>query len=101
MRVSFRINCTALCHARVSFRICNCAATVCGRPAGRFSERYADRSATSEPVFPAELMLSRPSAVSIVGETVTWHSPTSLSGLLALKAAHPDARIVAGNTEVI
>ena len=67
--------------------------------AGRFSERYADRS-TSEPVFPAALMLAKPSAVSIVGETVTWHSPTSLPELLALKANHPEARIVAGNTEV-
>lgn len=64
---------------------------------GRFSERYKD---TSEPVFPAELMLAKPSAVSIVGETVTWHCPTSLAELLRLKAAHPEARIVAGNTEV-
>eukprot|EP00752_Nemacystus_decipiens_P001718 g1661.t2 len=65
----------------------------------RFSERYSDRS-TSEPVFPAALMLAKPSAVSIVGEDVTWHCPTSLSDLLALKAEHPEARIVAGNTEV-
>lgn len=41
-----------------------------------------------------------PSPVSIVGKTVTWHCPTSLPELLRLKAAHPDARIVAGNTEV-
>lgn len=54
----------------------------------------------SEPVFPAALMLEPPSAVSIVGETVTWHCPTSLPELLRLKAEHPEARIVAGNTEV-
>eukprot|EP00903_Cladosiphon_okamuranus_P009641 g9174.t1 len=65
----------------------------------RFTERYADRS-MSEPVFPAALMLAKPSAVSIVGETVTWHCPTSLKDLLSLKAQHPEARIVAGNTEV-
>ncbi|CAN0411520.1 unnamed protein product [Pylaiella littoralis] len=63
----------------------------------RYSERYTD---TSEPVFPAELMLTPPSAVSVAGETVTWHCPTSLPELLRLKAAHPEARIVAGNTEV-
>ena len=68
--------------------------------ADRFSERYAGRS-TSEPVFPAALMLAKPPAVSIVGETVTWHCPTSLRELLSLKAKHPEARIVAGNTEVM
>ncbi|CBJ27195.1 conserved unknown protein [Ectocarpus siliculosus] len=63
----------------------------------RYSTRYTD---VSEPIFPAELMLRTPSAVSIVGDSVTWHCPTSLSELLRLKAANPKARIVAGNTEV-
>lgn len=31
---------------------------------------------------------------------VSWFRPVSLSSLLALKAAHPDAKIVCGNTEV-
>eukprot|EP00752_Nemacystus_decipiens_P001721 g1664.t1 len=65
----------------------------------RYSERYTDSSA-SEPVFPALLMLENPSALSIIGKTVSWHCPTSLSGLLALKAEHPGARIVVGNTRV-
>ncbi|CAN0357298.1 unnamed protein product, partial [Ectocarpus sp. 12 AP-2014] len=63
----------------------------------RYSTRYTD---VSEPIFPAELMLKTPSAVSIVGDSVTWHCPTSLSELLRLKAEYPKARIVAGNTRV-
>ncbi|CAM9651436.1 unnamed protein product [Laminaria digitata] len=63
----------------------------------RFSERYTD---ASEPVFPASLMLKRPSPVTITGDSVTWHFPTTLHDLVRLKEEHPQARIVAGNTEV-
>jgi xanthine dehydrogenase/oxidase len=31
---------------------------------------------------------------------LTWHRPTSLSRLLELKAQHPTAKLVVGNTEV-
>ncbi|CAM9599781.1 unnamed protein product, partial [Hapterophycus canaliculatus] len=57
-------------------------------------------SDTNEPVFPAALMLEPPSPVSIIGETVAWHCPTSLPELLRLKAEYPEGRIVAGNTKV-
>lgn len=67
------------------------------QPSDRYSERYAEKA---EPVFPPALMLDTPSAVAIVGESVTWHCPTSLRELLRLKEEFPEARIVAGNTEV-
>ena len=62
----------------------------------RFSERYTD---ASEPIFPASLMLKRPSPVTIVGDSVTWHAPTTLDDIVRLKKDHPQAKIVAGNTE--
>lgn len=34
------------------------------------------------------------------GPRLTWYRPTSLARLLALKAQHPDAKLVVGNTEV-
>lgn len=34
------------------------------------------------------------------GPLLTWHRPASLAELLELKAAHPQAKIVVGNTEV-
>ena len=64
---------------------------------GRYSERYTDKA---EPIFPAMLMMNEPSAVTIVGDSVTWHFPTSLDDLLRLKADNPSAKIVAGNTKV-
>lgn len=45
-------------------------------------------------------MLKRPSPVTITGDSVTWHFPTTLHDLVRLKEEHPQARIVAGNTEV-
>ncbi|CAM9133456.1 unnamed protein product, partial [Ascophyllum nodosum] len=63
----------------------------------RYSERYTDKA---EPIFPAMLMMNEPSAVTIVGDSVTWHFPTSLDDLLRLKADNPSAKIVAGNTKV-
>ncbi|CAM9780365.1 unnamed protein product, partial [Sphacelaria rigidula] len=34
------------------------------------------------------------------GKSVSWFCPTSLEELIKMKAEHPEARIVAGNTEV-
>lgn len=62
----------------------------------RYIERYSDKS---ELIFPSALMLHPPSAVTIVGENVTWHCPTTLEDMACLKADHPEGRIVAGNTE--
>lgn len=68
-----------------------------GFACARYSERYADKS---EPLFPAALMLDKPSAVIVTGNKVTWHFPTSLDDLMRVKAEFPEAKIVAGNTEV-
>lgn len=38
--------------------------------------------------------------VFLPGPKLTWHRPTSLDELLELKAAHPAAKLVVGNTEV-
>eukprot|EP01034_Spumella_vulgaris_P037266 gene37266-45984_t len=54
----------------------------------------------SEPIFPPALMRFEPSVLKIAGPTITWHQPLTLDQLLALKAAHPEARLIVGNTEV-
>ena len=41
-----------------------------------------------------------PRSLVIRGAKVTWHRPLSLARLLDIKAAHPDAKLVVGNTEV-
>jgi hypothetical protein len=43
---------------------------------------------------------TRPGLPSRAGPRCSWYRPTTLEQLLALKAAHPDARLVCGNTEV-
>ncbi|XP_069743877.1 xanthine dehydrogenase/oxidase isoform X2 [Narcine bancroftii] len=57
---------------------------------------------TQEPIFPPELALSEYPQSTLVfkGERVTWIQPQTLNELLALKAQHPDAKLVVGNTEV-
>ncbi|PNW76169.1 hypothetical protein CHLRE_12g545101v5 [Chlamydomonas reinhardtii] len=56
--------------------------------------------ATCEPIFPPELKKREPQPLAIAGEALTWHRPVSLEALLELKAAHPAAKLVVGNTEV-
>ena len=36
----------------------------------------------------------------VTGDRVTWHRPCTLDGLLAIKATHPQAKLVVGNTEI-
>ncbi len=55
---------------------------------------------TAEPIFPPELKTRRPASLYLPGPYSAWYRPTSLQQLLALKAAHPDAKLVGGNTEV-
>ena len=54
----------------------------------------------TEPIFPPALIHFTPRALSFENKGVMWMQPTSLSSLLQLKARHPDARLVIGNTEV-
>ena len=48
---------------------------------------------------PSELSAA-PSPLWIASPRATWWRPASLDELLALKAAHPQSRVVAGNTEL-
>mmetsp|Transcript_15711 Transcript_15711/g.63270 ORF Transcript_15711/g.63270 Transcript_15711/m.63270 type:complete len:1461 (+) Transcript_15711:101-4483(+) len=50
--------------------------------------------------FPRELAALRSDALVVRGSSATWYRPATLAQLLALKAEHPDAKIVTGNTEV-
>ena len=53
---------------------------------------------SAEPIFPPELRRRSPPELALEGPVAAWHRPSTLAGLLALKAKHPDAKIVAGNT---
>jgi len=58
---------------------------------------------SQEPIFPPELKVnSEYDETSVVfrGDRVTWYRPTTLKSLLQLKAAHPNAKLVVGNTEI-
>ncbi|XP_069810295.1 xanthine dehydrogenase/oxidase isoform X2 [Dendropsophus ebraccatus] len=58
---------------------------------------------TQEPIFPPELLLHRDAPQKQLvyrGDGVTWYQPSSLNELLHLKAQHPTAKLVVGNTEV-
>lgn len=54
----------------------------------------------AEPIFPFELRKRTPPALHLPGAVAAWHRPVELGALLALKAAHPEAKLVCGNTEV-
>ncbi|XP_021105460.1 aldehyde oxidase 2-like isoform X2 [Heterocephalus glaber] len=57
---------------------------------------------TQEPIFPPELMRMAESperrTLTFCGDRVTWVSPGTLQELLELRARHPDAPLVLGNT---
>jgi xanthine dehydrogenase/oxidase len=52
--------------------------------------------------FPSQLMPDAFSSADLclVGPDCTWHRPTGLAACLELKAAHPHAKIVVGNSEL-
>ncbi|KDD76802.1 hypothetical protein H632_c100p4, partial [Helicosporidium sp. ATCC 50920] len=62
--------------------------------------RTAARAQAAEPIFPPMLTRRPIRALALEGRTSTWHRPLTLEGLLEIVAAHPEARIVGGNTEV-
>uniref|UniRef100_A0A3P8S0Z1 Aldehyde oxidase 1 n=1 Tax=Amphiprion percula TaxID=161767 RepID=A0A3P8S0Z1_AMPPE len=59
---------------------------------------------TQELIFPPELILmaetANPETLTFYGERTTWVSPTSLEELVQLKAKHPKAPLVMGNTNI-
>ncbi|XP_068878225.1 aldehyde oxidase isoform X4 [Aphelocoma coerulescens] len=68
------------------------------------TDEFQPLDPTQELIFPPELMRmaeSQPKRTLLFrGKRVTWISPVSLDELLDLKAAHPEAPLVVGNTSV-
>ncbi|XP_037076844.1 xanthine dehydrogenase/oxidase-like [Pollicipes pollicipes] len=67
------------------------------------SHKFSPYDPTQEAIFPPELMLQpewATQSMRFVGPRVTWYRPASLQELLDLKATHPEAKLVNGNTEV-
>lgn len=54
----------------------------------------------TEPIFPPALMAYSSRELSLELNGVKWLQPLKLPALLQLKAEHPDARLIVGNTEV-
>lgn len=65
---------------------------------------FAPYDRSKDPQFPPELLAQGkagpPVPFTVNGKRVTWHRPASLAAFLALKKAHPDCKIIVGNTEV-
>ncbi|OWF46006.1 xanthine dehydrogenase-like isoform X2 [Mizuhopecten yessoensis] len=57
---------------------------------------------TQDPIFPPQLRTSEydDQFLYYKGERAVWYRPTSLDQLLELKAVHPTAKLVIGNTEI-
>ncbi|XP_060042807.1 xanthine dehydrogenase/oxidase isoform X2 [Erinaceus europaeus] len=58
---------------------------------------------TQEPIFPPELLRLKDTPqtqLRFQGERVTWVQVATLTELLDLKAEHPEAKLVVGNTEI-
>ncbi|XP_058033739.1 xanthine dehydrogenase/oxidase [Ahaetulla prasina] len=57
---------------------------------------------TQEPIFPPELLTQKKPVEQLCfkGERVMWLQPSTLKELVTLKAQHPNAKLVVGNTEV-
>lgn len=58
---------------------------------------------SQEPIFPPELQLKADydeESLVFKSDRVAWYRPTTLQELLKLKAEHPAAKLVVGNTEV-
>ncbi|XP_071078978.1 xanthine dehydrogenase/oxidase-like [Haliotis cracherodii] len=68
------------------------------------SSDFTPYDSTQEPIFPPELQTQHDryhgQYVVFRSAAVTWFRPVNLSTLLDLKAAHPQARLIVGNTEV-
>ncbi|KAH8352695.1 hypothetical protein KR084_005743 [Drosophila pseudotakahashii] len=67
------------------------------------ANKFQPLDPSQEPIFPPELQLSDDlDSQSLIfrSERVTWYRPTNLQELVQLKAQHPAAKLVVGNTEV-
>uniref|UniRef100_A0A8C9E2A2 Xanthine dehydrogenase n=1 Tax=Phocoena sinus TaxID=42100 RepID=A0A8C9E2A2_PHOSS len=66
-------------------------------------EEFMPLDPTQEPIFPPELLRLKDipqKQLRFEGERVTWIQASALNELLDLKAQHPEAKLVVGNTEI-
>ncbi|XP_066122938.1 xanthine dehydrogenase/oxidase isoform X2 [Saccopteryx bilineata] len=66
-------------------------------------EEFMPLDPTQEPIFPPELLRLKDAPrkqLRFEGERVTWIQALTLKELLDLKAQHPEAKLVVGNTEI-
>ncbi|XP_016074407.1 PREDICTED: xanthine dehydrogenase/oxidase [Miniopterus natalensis] len=66
-------------------------------------EEFMPLDPTQEPIFPPELLRLKDAPqkqLRFQGERVTWIQASTLKELLDLKAQHPEAKLVVGNTEI-
>nr|XP_031540787.1 xanthine dehydrogenase/oxidase isoform X2 [Vicugna pacos] len=66
-------------------------------------EEFMPLDPTQEPIFPPELLRLKDipqKQLRFEGERVTWIQASTLKELLDLKARHPEAKLVVGNTEI-
>ncbi|XP_019522839.1 PREDICTED: xanthine dehydrogenase/oxidase [Hipposideros armiger] len=66
-------------------------------------EMFMPQDPTQEPIFPPELLRLKDAPqkqLRFEGERVTWIQAPTLKELLNLKAQHPEAKLVVGNTEI-
>lgn len=66
-------------------------------------EDFKPLDPTQEPIFPPELLRLKDTPqkkLRFEGERVTWIQASTMEELLDLKAQHPDAKLVVGNTEI-
>ncbi|XP_036190852.1 xanthine dehydrogenase/oxidase isoform X4 [Myotis myotis] len=66
-------------------------------------EEFMPLDPTQEPIFPPELLRLKDTPrkqLRFEGERVTWIQASTLKELLDLKAQHPEAKLVVGNTEI-
>nr|XP_021506880.1 xanthine dehydrogenase/oxidase isoform X2 [Meriones unguiculatus] len=66
-------------------------------------EDFKPLDPTQEPIFPPELLRLKDTPRKLLrfeGERVTWIQASTMGELLDLKAQHPDAKLVVGNTEI-
>ncbi|KAM5253336.1 xanthine dehydrogenase/oxidase-like isoform 2-T2 [Hipposideros larvatus] len=66
-------------------------------------EEFMPLDPTQEPIFPPELLRLKDAPqkqLRFEGERVTWIQAPTLKELLNLKAQHPEAKLVVGNTEI-
>ncbi|CAN6803431.1 unnamed protein product [Brassica oleracea] len=86
--------------------ICPSTGKPCSCGDGRFqplsySETDGAKYAEKELIFPPELLLRKLASLKLRGDGgLIWYRPVRLQHLLDLKAKHPDAKLVVGNTEV-